>query len=103
MIKTISPNAPRKGFTLMEVLVVIAIILVLAAIAVPAMQAFQTKANKVETLRRMKDLAATSLTYISDNNGDLPMEDSKGTDSWNAAADPDNARAWLDALMKPTA
>jgi prepilin-type N-terminal cleavage/methylation domain-containing protein len=100
MIKTISPNSPRKGFTLMEVLVVIAIILVLAAIAVPAVQAFQTKANKLETLRRMKDLAATSLAYISDNNGDLPLEDSKGTDSWNAAADPENARAWYNALPK---
>jgi prepilin-type N-terminal cleavage/methylation domain-containing protein len=100
MIKKISLNCPRKGFTLMEVLVVIAIILVLAAIAVPTMQAFQMKANKVESLKRMKDLAAAAQTYISDNNGDLPLEDAKGTDSWNAAADPENSRAWYNALPK---
>lgn len=84
----------------MEVLVVIAIILVLAAIAVPAIESFRTKANKVESLRRMKDLGAAALAYTAENNGDLPQEDSKGTDSWQATADPENVKAWYNAIPK---
>lgn len=95
-----SPNSSRQGFTLMEVLVVIAIILVLAAIAVPAIETFRTKANKVESLRRMKDLGSAAMAYTAENNGDLPQEDSKGTDTWQAAADPENVKAWYNAIPK---
>jgi prepilin-type N-terminal cleavage/methylation domain-containing protein len=97
---TSSRLSSRQGFTLMEVLVVIAIILVLAAIAIPAIDAFRTKANKVESLRRMKDLASAVLAYPVENNGDLPQEDSKGTDTWQAASDPENSRAWYNAVPK---
>jgi prepilin-type N-terminal cleavage/methylation domain-containing protein/prepilin-type processing-associated H-X9-DG protein len=90
----------RRGFTLMEVLVVIAIILVLAAIAFPTVTAFRTKADKAQAISRMRDLGTAATTYTTDNNGDLPMEDSKGTDTWQAAADPENARAWYNALPK---
>jgi prepilin-type N-terminal cleavage/methylation domain-containing protein len=100
MTTKISRNFLRQGFTLMEVLVVIAIILVLAAIAVPAIETFKTKANKVESLRRMKDLGAAAMAYTSENNGDLPQEDSKGTDSWQAASEPENVKAWYNAIPK---
>lgn len=94
------PKSLRQGFTLMEVLVVIAIILVLAAIAVPAIETFRMKANKAYSLTKMKDLGAASLAYSAENNGDLPQEDSKGTDSWQNAADPENVRAWYNAIPK---
>jgi prepilin-type N-terminal cleavage/methylation domain-containing protein/prepilin-type processing-associated H-X9-DG protein len=93
-------NSYRKGFTLMEVLVVIAIILVLAAIAVPTIGAFRMKAFKVQTGQLMKNLGSATQAYIGENNGDLPQEDSKGTDTWQAAADPENARAWYNAIPK---
>jgi Tfp pilus assembly protein PilE len=84
----------------MEILVVVAIILVLAAIAVPAYTAYVSNANKGVALRMLKDLASSAQTFISDNNGDLPLEDATGTDSWAAAADPANAKAWYNALPK---
>jgi prepilin-type N-terminal cleavage/methylation domain-containing protein len=100
MIKKTSLNSFRQGFTLMEVLVVVAIILVLAAIAVPTIETFLTKAHKAESLRRMKDLASSAMAYVTSNNGDLPREDSKGTDTWSVAADPENASAWYNAIPK---
>ena len=90
----------RDAFTIMEILVVVAIILVLAAIAVPAYTAYVSNANKGVALRMLKDLASSAQTFISDNNGDLPLEDATGTDSWAAAADPANAKAWYNALPK---
>lgn len=90
----------RKGFTLMEVLVVIAIIVVIAALSWPFIEKSQRKANELETSRRMKDLAAATSLYLGANNDELPREDAQGTDTWPAAADPENVDAWYNALPK---
>jgi type II secretory pathway pseudopilin PulG len=84
----------------MEVLVVIAIIIVIAALTWPLIVRSRTKANALEALRLMRDLGAATLTYSTENNGELPQEDAKGTDTWEAAADPENATAWYNALPK---
>jgi prepilin-type processing-associated H-X9-DG protein len=84
----------------MELLVVIAIILVLAAILVPTAVALQQRANKGKALQIIRDLCATALIYTNDNNDELPQEDVKGTDSWAAAQDPQNFKAWYNALPK---
>lgn len=90
----------RQGFTLMEVLVVVAIILVIAAIAFPVITTVQQRANKVYAMKVLKDLGAALPTYVMDHDGDLPQEDAKGTDNWGSAADPQNAKAWYNALPK---
>ena len=87
-----------KGFTLMEILVVIAIILVLAAIAFPVFATIQNRANKAVAMNNMKQLGSAAGSYTSQNDGLLPAEDAKGTDTWAAAALPDNAKAWYNAL-----
>ena len=87
-----------KGFTLMEILVVIAIILVLAAIAFPVFATIQNRANKATALNNMRQLGSAAGSYTSQNDGLLPAEDAKGTDTWASAAMPDNARAWYNAL-----
>ncbi len=98
-MKTPSPSLLRsKGFTLMEILVVIAIILVLAAIAFPVISSVQNRANKVWVMNNMKQLGAALASYASQNDGQLPAEDAKGIDTWSAAAKPESAKAWYNAL-----
>jgi type II secretory pathway pseudopilin PulG len=80
--------------------VVIAIILVLAAIALPVYNTVQQRANKVVAMNMMKQLGSATQAYVAQNDGELPREDSKGTDSWQNAADPLNAGAWYNALPK---
>ena len=96
------PNSPASrratGFTLMEILVVVAIILVLAAIAFPVFGTVKNRANKVIVLNNMRQLGSAAGAYSSQNDGLLPAEDSKGTDTWASAAQPDNAKAWYNSL-----
>ena len=91
-------HARSKGFTLMEILVVIAIILVLAAIAFPVYTTVQSRANKATALNNLRQLGSAAGTFISQNDGQLPGEDAKGSDSWTTAALPDNAKVWYNAL-----
>lgn len=99
------PRPSRKrhataAFTLMEILVVVAIILVLAAIAFPVYSSIQMRANNAVALNNMKQLAAALGTYSAQNNGVMPEEDAKGPDSWQAAALPENAKAWYNCLPR---
>jgi type II secretory pathway pseudopilin PulG len=84
----------------MEILVVVAIIMVLAAIAFPVYTTVKMRSNKAEALNMMRQLTGAAGTYAAQNDGELPKEDAKGTDSWQAAADPLNAKAWYNALPK---
>lgn len=86
------------AFTLMEILVVIAIILVLAAIAFPVFATVQNRANKATALNNMRQLGSAAGAYTSQNDGQLPAEDGKGTDTWASAALPENAKAWYNSL-----
>jgi prepilin-type N-terminal cleavage/methylation domain-containing protein len=92
------PSSP--AFTLMEVLVVVAIILVLAAIAFPVIRGVQMRGHKVKALSNMRQLAAACMTYAGQNNQTLPAEDSKGQDTWQNAAKPENGKAWYNALPR---
>ena len=93
-------SSRSSAFTLMEILVVIAIILVLAAIAVPVMNAVRTKANMQVAMKNMTSLGTALAAYTNSNDGTLPNEDAKGTDTWQVAADPESAKAWYNALPK---
>lgn len=67
----------RKGFTLIELIVVIAIIGVLAAILVPSMLGYirKSKINSANsTAAQVHKAANTALTEIDEEGGDLPTE-----------------------------
>ena len=93
-------SSRSSAFTLMEILVVIAIILVLAAIAVPVMNAVRTKANMQVASANLKSLGTALAAYTNSNDGTIPKEDAVGVDTWQAAADPEAAHAWYNALPK---
>ena len=59
----------KKGFTLMEMLIVIAIIVILVAIAVPTFTSQLSKANNAADAANMRAAKAqASIEYLSDNN-----------------------------------
>ena len=62
----------KRGFTLVEVILVIAIIAVISTIAIPQVNKYLDKANKSKILGAISELNNSSLSWSIENNGDLP-------------------------------
>ena len=58
----------KKGFTLIELMIVIAIIGILAAVAIPMYSDYTKKSRTAEVAPGLKDLAQMQLTYQEDPN-----------------------------------
>jgi prepilin-type N-terminal cleavage/methylation domain-containing protein/prepilin-type processing-associated H-X9-DG protein len=63
----------RRGFTLVELLVVIAVIAILAAIAMPAATRLLESGQKATCLGNMRALSSGLLNYTADNNNRFPV------------------------------
>ena len=61
----------RKGFTLIELIVVIAILGILAAVIVPKMSGYQANANKKAILSNLKIVDSAVASYAADKNVDI--------------------------------
>jgi type IV pilus assembly protein PilA len=57
----------KKGFTLLELMIVIAVISILAAIAIPQFSRFRQKANMTATKSDVKNTHIALQSYISEN------------------------------------
>ena len=65
-------NLRRKGFTLVELLIVIAIIALLAALLLPALAATKEKALKAACLSNLRQIGIAVHCYAADNNSSIP-------------------------------
>lgn len=62
----------RRGFTLVELLVVLAILSVLLAILVPTTQRVRRQAISVECKARLADIGKAMVIYLNDNDNRFP-------------------------------
>lgn len=73
MFRTFKLNA-KKGFTLIELMIVVAIIGVLAAIAIPKFADLLRKSNEGATKGNMGSLRSALTIYYSDMEGFYPLD-----------------------------
>ena len=95
-----SPNpALRHGKShMMQILVGAAVAVIALGVAVTVGKSRQSKNNQAEALRKLQDVGAALSGYLSDNNGEFPLEDATGKDNWLNAAKPEAETVWYNAL-----
>ena len=96
-----SNPALRSGKSrMMEILIGVAVLVIAIAICTTMMKSGRVKQNKAEALKKMQDIGNALIGYLSDNNGEFPLEDAYGKDDWLNAAKPESATVWYNALPK---
>jgi len=73
--------AQRKGFTLLELLVVIALVAVLFSLSYNAVQDGLVKAKQAACASNLRQIGAALTLYAADNNGRLPQTSHSGVKS----------------------
>jgi len=62
----------KRGFTLVEILVVIGVIAVLMGILLPVLSTATESSRRISCASQLKQVGAALTMYVNDNNGDFP-------------------------------
>ena len=91
----------RKGFSLIELLIVVAIILIIAAIAIPNLLRARMAANEASAVSSLRTLNTACITYNSTYGGYPPRLDALGPPA--AGVNPDKTKAdMIDQVLAGT-
>lgn len=98
MTRRPSPENSRRGFSLIELLVVISIIVMLLSLIAPAIQAARRAARRAECLNNMRNVGTAILNVSASSGGELPPLASTMEIS-NAAGTGQLAVGWPIAIL----
>ena len=84
----------RRGFTLLELLIVIAIIAIIAGMLLPALNRVREKANGIDCVSNLKQIQQALSSYVDDNQEYFPAY------SNISAAGNGFTSTWIDTIYK---
>jgi len=90
----------KRGFTLIEMLVVISIIGILAGLLMPVVSQTRSYAHKTTCLNNLRQIGMALEMYLSDNDGRLPLTASWGR-AWVERGSQLPGYTWVNPLYLP--
>ncbi len=95
------PNlALRPGKSrMMEILVGAAVLVIALGIGSTMISSGQIKRNKADALKKLNKMGIALTDYLSETNGEFPLEDATGKDNWLNAATEQAENVWYNALV----